>query len=635
MPQPPDFTTDGLLNKANSGLEPPRTKQPLKITDSHPQSNGAVWMSSGQAPRIGGGTVSFKDVSGPGTPSHPIWTVTKPDGEKTVFEGLGIKDGRPTGIDASGHGNFQATITKPNGEKEVIHQQGATGTHTRFNARGQLVTRFTTGAGRFTGRVTGAHAPAVSNGKHAFHGNQFTAHGTDVPVQGPQARNKSVDANTPERPLMLNDSETLQWLRKAMDTPKYPDVQMPNNLNSTNNFVERAKVLEAKARILDDMHENRAFDGREPFTDEDYAAFSAAHKDLADSHRVLGEDLKAAMPDALQAISAHGNAMAYHNGASKLAEMMEPSAELGERNLMWPHMDSNQFRFGHKGPWDTEEKNWRKAHQAFIASQYAARQTAFDTGVVEKGMDESLADILRHDKGHDDWHAMHGDEPCTSEADCAAKRAKYAEVKAEEAASVSKGGPEEAPRRGKYTMRDAQMKYLRERMAERRASGEKAGDEGRGTGSHTVGDFPGHPFRGNQYSKSVEVVEKGDVPGHIFHGNQYITGTTSIPDNVGGRDFDAKSTLGQIGQMNILSVSGGKVHSIHDTDGAVVGLELPVSSGYKVRVFLADDDTYTVQRVHRDNVKGEQTGVYADEVGESVYQAGMYKSNPFGGHSPR
>jgi len=46
--------------------------------------------------------------------------------------------------------------------------------------------------------------------------------------------------------------------------------------------------------------------------------------------------------------------------------------------------------------------------------------------------EEPIADILRHDKGHDEWHAMHGDPPCKSEADCAAMRARYkaeAEIK--------------------------------------------------------------------------------------------------------------------------------------------------------------------------------------------------------------
>lgn len=34
---------------------------------------------------------------------------------------------------------------------------------------------------------------------------------------------------------------------------------------------------------------------------------------------------------------------------------------------------------------------------------------------------EDLATILRHDDGHDDWHRGMGQEPCTDEADCAAK----------------------------------------------------------------------------------------------------------------------------------------------------------------------------------------------------------------------
>jgi hypothetical protein len=38
---------------------------------------------------------------------------------------------------------------------------------------------------------------------------------------------------------------------------------------------------------------------------------------------------------------------------------------------------------------------------------------------------ESVADIARHDQDHHNWHAMHGDPPCKSEADCASMRAKY------------------------------------------------------------------------------------------------------------------------------------------------------------------------------------------------------------------
>jgi hypothetical protein len=45
--------------------------------------------------------------------------------------------------------------------------------------------------------------------------------------------------------------------------------------------------------------------------------------------------------------------------------------------------------------------------------------------VVDPVDGETLRDVLRHDKGHDDWHAAHGDPPCKNEADCIRMRAKY------------------------------------------------------------------------------------------------------------------------------------------------------------------------------------------------------------------
>jgi hypothetical protein len=78
------------------------------------------------------------------------------------------------------------------------------------------------------------------------------------------------------------------------------------------------------------------------------------------------------------------------------------------------------------------------SQQALEASQKADK---LSSASVSKGMGESLADVIRHDKDHDDWHRSHGDAPCTSEADCAAKRAKYAEVKAEVAKGDVTGHP--------------------------------------------------------------------------------------------------------------------------------------------------------------------------------------------------
>lgn len=79
----------------------------------------------------------------------------------------------------------------------------------------------------------------------------------------------------------------------------------------------------------------------------------------------------------------------------------------------------------------------------------------------------------------------------------------------------------------------------------------------------------------------------------------------------------------QIG-VNILSISGGRVRALPD------GIELPVSHGYRVRVRLTPMDTYTVQRVMvrgaKEFLKGERTDVYADEVSEAAYYAGMFRS---------
>jgi hypothetical protein len=137
--------------------------------------------------------------------------------------------------------------------------------------------------------------------------------------------------------------------------------------------------------------------------------------------------------------------------------------------------------------------------------------------------------------------------------------------------------------------------------------------------------------------KSVgsEIILKGDLLGHVFHGNQYKEGITSVPEGVGGRTFNPDQAISQIGRGKILAVSGGRVNTIHDESGKkTIGIELPVSNGYKVRVYLHDSDTYTVQRVHRDNVKGEMSNVFADDLGERVYQAGMFRSDAFGAHKP-
>lgn len=87
----------------------------------------------------------------------------------------------------------------------------------------------------------------------------------------------------------------------------------------------------------------------------------------------------------------------------------------------------------------------------------------------------------------------------------------------------------------------------------------------------------------------------------------------------------AQELIAQIGRMNHWAISGGRVQI--DSQGAVV---LKVGNGYAVRIVLEGNDTYTVQRLWRTNVKGEARNVYCDEVGEVAYVASCYVNRDFG-----
>ena len=131
------------------------------------------------------------------------------------------------------------------------------------------------------------------------------------------------------------------------------------------------------------------------------------------------------------------------------------------------------------------------------------------------------------------------------------------------------------------------------------------------------------------------VVAKGDVDGHAFHGNQWTGGNAGAHFD-GYRPMEPSQTIAQIGKMNILGISGGRVERLNNSNGETVGIRLPVSKGYAVNVLLHPNDTYTVQRTYTRSgtttVKGQEDGVYADQIGDAAYRAGMYVNVPFGGH---
>ena len=224
------------------------------------------------------------------------------------------------------------------------------------------------------------------------------------------------------------------WVKVAKDLGSlYPNAQLPENFDASNPYVAAAGQLMNDARMIVAIHENSTLhqNGVPPLVDEDYIVLAQKHGDLAEQHRQFAMQLQAANPTGyIQAISGHGDAYGAHLDAQRVAFMMAPV-------VVDQHWDGKHGQIL-PARWNTENEVWRAAHRAFLMSQQAFNRTSFDTGVA-KSMGESLADVIRHDQDHDDWHAMHGDPPCKSEADCARMRAKYTEVKAEEAANVSKG----------------------------------------------------------------------------------------------------------------------------------------------------------------------------------------------------
>ena len=98
------------------------------------------------------------------------------------------------------------------------------------------------------------------------------------------------------------------------------------------------------------------------------------------------------------------------------------------------------------------------------------------------------------------------------------------------------------------------------------------------------------------------------------------------------RDMVPEQTLAQIGKMNLMAISGFRWEM--DSNGDML---LPISSGYRVRISLDANDTYTVTREMKRGdkifVKGTQSDVYAEDLGETCYQASSYKSNDWGGHT--
>lgn len=88
--------------------------------------------------------------------------------------------------------------------------------------------------------------------------------------------------------------------------------------------------------------------------------------------------------------------------------------------------------------------------------------------------------------------------------------------------------------------------------------------------------------------------------------------------------------LEQIGRMNVLAISGGRVH--YGTDLEHPTIILPVRYGYAVEVtYEPGQDLYTVRRTFTRGLKRwtKRTWerVYNDQLGEIAYTASCYLDN--------
>lgn len=85
-----------------------------------------------------------------------------------------------------------------------------------------------------------------------------------------------------------------------------------------------------------------------------------------------------------------------------------------------------------------------------------------------------------------------------------------------------------------------------------------------------------------------------------------------------------REILAQIGRLNLCAISGGRVTPIES------GVELPVGSGYVVRVELTALDYYEVSRVFRrggkEFVKGVRSDVDCFQVADAAYYASCFRS---------
>lgn len=462
----------------------------------------------------------------------------------------------------------------------------------------------------------------------------------------------------------------------------YPIALQPANLLVEGPVVDVAAALLEAARGIIEVHETVAMDGGKPLTEQDYNALAAMHEQLAGAHENAALEIKVKFPSALQAVSAHGDAMGAHEEAARVARMMTSIVP----DMKWD---------GHHGEirpasWNSENKVWRKAHRAFLMSKNAYDQTAFHTGSVlmdennnldflkggpgsgrhaaaldlVEGTQGQLASVLKPIMSPHPYLSPSEAEEYAQRHDAAARLhrlqkdnlkvlaqqavdnynpilmggfRKAAEAHAdaawahEDAASVFRG--KDASDEEDYIRQCGKaMERAEDESNVASAQTQSALQHAASVGFDPRGDYTVSMPNANGDPVLVATVTHDSINKGGPGSGRHPEGDSVVPEGCGHRDFDPSVAVSHIGQMNVLAISGGRV-GVLTQKGRPVGVELPVSSGYKVRVFLHDADVYVVQRVMvragKTTLKGQEEA-YADMVGDAAYRAGMYKNVPFG-----
>ena len=103
---------------------------------------------------------------------------------------------------------------------------------------------------------------------------------------------------------------------------------------------------------------------------------------------------------------------------------------------------------------------------------------------------------------------------------------------------------------------------------------------------------------------------------------------TQVAEKKYVRQVDARVLVDQIGMMNVLAISGGRVID------RGTGITLPVGRGYSVEIDLNFMDFYDVKRVYTRGgkrvIKGEVVDVDCFNIGVIAYKASCYVNVSFG-----